>query len=72
MNNKFNLIQEIEATLSIIVRKTNEEEYISFLYSDELLKEYDNSIKSLEEELLEEEKLEQILKITENKLKELL
>ena len=72
MNKKFNLIQEIEVALSIIVRKTNENEYITFLYSNELLKEYDDAVKNLEEESLEEDKLEQILKISENKLKELL
>ncbi len=72
MNKKFNLIQEIEAALSIIVRKTNENEYITFLYSNELLKEYDDAVKNLEEESLEEDKLEQILKMSENKLKELL
>ena len=72
MNKKFNLIQEIEAALSIIVRKTNENDYITFLYSNELLKEYDDAVKNLEEESLEEDKLEQILKMSENKLKELL
>ena len=72
MSKKFNLIQEIEAALSIIVRKTNENEYITFLYSNELLKEYDDAVKNLEEESLEEDKLEQILKMSENKLKELL
>ena len=72
MNKKFNLNQEIEAALSIIVRKTNENEYITFLYSNELLKEYDDAVKNLEEESLEEDKLEQILKMSENKLKELL
>ncbi len=72
MNKKFNLIQEIEVALSIIVRKTNENEYITFLYSNELLKEYDDAVKNLEEESLEEDKLEQILKMSENKLKELL
>lgn len=72
MNKKFNLIQEIEAALSIIVRKTNENDYITFLYSNDLLKEYDDAVKNLEEESLEEDKLEQILKMSENKLKELL
>lgn len=72
MNKKFNLIQEIEAALSIIVRKTNENEYITFLYSNDLLKEYDDAVRNLEEESLAEDKLEQILKMSENKLKELL
>lgn len=72
MSEKFNLIQEIEATLSIIVRKINENEYIEFLYSNDLLKEYDNAVQNLKEESLEESKLVQILKISENKLKELL
>ncbi len=72
MSKKFNLIQEIEAALSIIVRKTNENDYITFLYSNDLLKEYDDAVKHLEEESLEEDKLEQILKMSENKLKELL
>ncbi len=72
MSKKFNLIQEIEAALSIIVRKTNENDYITFLYSNDLLKEYDDAVKNLEEESLEEDKLEQILKMSENKLKELL
>lgn len=72
MNNKFNLIQEIEATLNIIGRKINQKEYISFVQSNDLLKEYEYSVKSLEEEFIQEEKLEQILKIIENKLKELL
>ena len=47
-------------------------DYITFLYSNDLLKEYDDAVKNLEEESLEEDKLEQILKMSENKLKELL
>ena len=46
MSKKFNLIQEIEAALSIIVRKTNENDYITFLYSNDLLKEYDDAVKN--------------------------
>ena len=63
-------IQEIESTLNILLCKMTEREYIDFIKNNVKVSEYDFIMKNYDENSISEDLLNEVKKITENKLKE--
>ena len=67
-----NLIQEIESYLNILLRKMNEEDYTDFIENTDKLSEFDAKMNDNKERELSEELLNDVLKIVEAKLKNMI
>ena len=65
-------IQEIESTLNILLCKMTEREYIDFIKNNVKVSEYDSIMKNYDENSISEDLLNEVKKITKNKLKEII